>query len=109
MHDRAWLDLLVGPDADVGIDRGARAEHHLAADDAALLEEASVLDRHGAADDRPPQPRVQADVGVVPQYRLRDLPARIYGRIAPDPTRSVDPCAGPHLRARADQSGAVDA
>src|SRR5260370_353033 len=102
-----WLRR--GPSAAAPPRPPAGATDNVAGDYGARLEEASVVDGHGAADNRPPQPRVEADVGVVPQDRVGDLRARIDGRIAPDHTRSVDPGPGAHFRARADQRRAVDA
>ena len=109
VHDRAGLDLLVGPDPHVGVDRRPGADHDLAADHAALLEQASVLHRHRAADDGAAEARVLADVGVIPDDRVRDLRARVDGRVAADDARPVDPGARLHLGARADQGRAVDA
>src|SRR5207253_6437373 len=58
VHHGAGLDLFVRPDPDVGVDARAGADRDVAADHASLFEQASVLDRDGAADDRAAKARV---------------------------------------------------
>src|SRR6266852_5936101 len=108
VDDRAALDLFVRPDTDVRVHGHARAEHDLAADYAALFEQAAVLDRDRAADHGATQARVEADIRVVPQDRVGDLGARIDGRVAADHGRPVDPGSRTDLRSRADQRRPVD-
>src|SRR5580700_7980710 len=90
----------------IRVDGRARADHHIVADDAALLEEGSVIGNDvviGAGS------TINPNVRVVPGDRIGDLHPRVDGRVAADHARSVDPRARAHLGSRADQGRAVDA
>src|SRR5262249_947927 len=108
VHDRTGLDLLVGPDADVGVDRGGGADGDVAADDAPLLEKAAVLDRHRPAHDRAAQPPLAPALAAVPDDRVRELHARVDGRVRAEDRRTVHPSSAPHLGAGADEDRSVD-
>src|SRR4029077_14072916 len=97
------------PDAYVGVDGRPCADRHLAADDAALLEQAAVLHGHATADDGPTKARVEADVGVIPDDRVRNLHARIQRGVRADDRRSVHPADASTLDPGTDQRRSVDA
>src|SRR5438445_10179703 len=109
VHCRAGLDLFVRPDLHPGIDGAALADPDLVTDDSALLEQAVVFDGHVAADDRLPQPRVLADVGVGPDDRVADLCVLIDHREVHDADGPIDEDARLELAVVADVGGAVDA
>src|SRR5439155_6120703 len=90
-HHRPRLDVLVRPDADVGVDDGAGADGDLAADDGAFLEQAAVLDGHGAADHGAAKAAVLADVAVVPDHGVGNFRVVVDCRVVADHAGPVEP------------------
>ena len=87
---RAGLDLLIRPDLDARVDRGALTGDDVIADDSAFLQQAIVLDGDVPADDGLAQPRILADIGIGPDDGVADLRVLVdHGKVA-DAHRPVD-------------------
>src|SRR5581483_11002639 len=108
-HGRAGIDVLVGPELDVGPDACSLANGAVMADHRALEDDGARLEAALPAHDRAMQVRPFADVAVRADDAAVDGHVLLDDGVVTDHGGTVDNRIAPHLHAFAQEDGAVEA